>query len=829
MTGSNRRRVISSSGLITIAMLSLLPAMPALAQDQPVGSVNSASQPTDPAAASSTTDPAGLTAEEASDGGLEDIIVTAQRRAENVQDVSISIQAVTAEGLVKSGITDITRVELITPGLTFAYGGNDAKIALRGANSNATFQDNSSVVGVFVDGVYKPRASQQTRAFFDVERLEVLKGPQGTLYGRNTLAGAINLYTKAADLDAFSVGLTSTYSRFNYLRSEGYVNVPVNDVLAVRLAGLFERSDGSVKNDAGPDINSKDTISVRGSIYYEPTSDANATLRVSNIRERGNASGLFATTGTCRTVNAQGLTDARGTIVDCQNPRRGAGGTRAFNSVGKLRVAKDFVNEDVLDEFNATLEVNLGLTPWLGLKAIASYTDYKSELGQDSDFSEVSHSREFFVENAESYTSELQLGSVGQSPLQYTVGAYASKDKVFFGGGLIRLNRDDQTVRPNVTTPDGFVRPVLIGTPIINPALFIGAGQTANSFQYVDIKTLGAFGQASYAILDNLRIIGGLRYSSEEKSAINFSGPTSYTGPANPLVAPTNADGFSRNPALATSRTGETFDNITYRGAIEFDVNDDVMLYANIATGFLSGSLNTAGQITEEQKSKNYEVGIKSRFWDDRVQFNASIYRTEYTNLATTFQRPNSAGGVDTLSATGGELNAQGIEAIVDIVPIDNLKLTFSASYLEAEYGTFGVLASGQTFGGLASPMARFVNLEGFRPPYTPDFTGTFIGSYDFDLGGNGTITPTVQVFYSDSYFAHGNLPFNLAGFQDSYTKTDLRLAWVSADERFGVEVFLENLENEVVNQRTQSGGDGIEQVAWGYPRNYGVRLKGKF
>ena len=828
MKGTDRHRFIGSSGIVTIALLSILPAAPALAQDQPAAPVGSSSPATDPSQATSTADPAASTAEE-SGGDLEDIIVTAQRRPENIQDVSISIQAITAEGLVKSGITDITRVELVTPGLTFAYGGNDAKIALRGANSNATFQDNSSVVGVFVDGIYKPRASQQTRAFFDVARLEVLKGPQGTLYGRNTLAGAINLYTQAADLRRFAAGLTTSYSRFDYLRSEGYVNLPVSANFAVRLAGLYERSDGYVKNDVGPDIGSKDTVSFRGSAYYEPTDDINATLRVTNIRERGNASGLFATTGTCRTVNAQSLTDALGTIIDCQNPRRGAGGTRAFNSVGKLRVAKDFVNEDVLDEFNATLEVNAGLTDWLGLKAIVSYTDYESVLGQDSDFSEVSHSREWFEENAESYTAELQLGSKGSGPFQYTVGGYASKDEVFFGGGLIRLNRDDQSVRPNVTTPDGFVRPVLIGTPVTNPALFIGAGQTANSFQYVDIDTRGVFGQASYAILPYLRVIGGLRYSSEDKSAINFSGPTSYVGPVNPLSAPTTPEGFSRDPRLATSRTSKVFDNVTYRAAVEFDVNPDVMLYATFATGFLSGSLNTAGQITEEQKSKNYEIGIKSRFWDNRVQFNGSVYRTEYTNLATTFQRPNSAGGVDTLSATGGELTAQGVEAIVDVIPVENLKLTFSASYLDAEYGIFGVLASGQTFGGRASPTARFVNLSGFRPPYTPDFTGTFIGSYDFDMGERGTITPTVQFFYSDSYFAHGNLPFNRAGFQPSYTKTDLRLSWVSADERFGAEIFAENLENEVVNQRTQSGGDGIEQVSWGYPRNYGVRLKAKF
>lgn len=821
MAGSKVTR-FGSAGAQTIAWLSLLVGTAAVAQSAPP--------------ATSTADPAAATAAESDRGGLEDIIVTAQKRPENVQAVSIAIQAVTAEGLVKAGITDVARLEQITPGMTFAFGGNDAKIAIRGANSNATFQDNSSVVGVFVDGVYKPRASQQTRSFFDVSRVEVLKGPQGTLYGRNTLAGAINLYTNAADPDAFEVGLVSTFARFNRFRNEGYVNVPLGPTFAVRLAALSEQSDGYVKNDAGPDIGSVDTISLRGSAFWQPTDSFDATLRVTNVRERGNINGLFATKGTCASRDANLLTDAKGPVLFCDNPRRGAAGTRSFLAGGKLSISKDFVNEDKTDEFNATLELNWEMSDSIGLKSITSYTDYESTLGHDADYSSTSHSREWFVEEAESYTQELQLGSRGESPLQYTVGGYASKDKTFFGGGLIRLNRDDLSVRPNATTADGLVRPVQIATPVINPRLDLGnpaspsrEGQAANSFQYIDITTLGVFGQVSYAIVPTLRIVGGIRYSSEKKESINFSGPTSYEGPQFPVAAPTTPDGFSRAKSRSTSRVNKTFTQPTYRGAIEWDAADDVLVFANFSTGFLSGSINSAGLITNQQKSRNYELGMKSRFMDNRVQLNASVYRTEYRDLASTFQRPNAAGGVDTLSVTGGEINATGVEAILDIIPVDNLHLTFSGNYLRARYGDFPQLVSGQTNGGLAGGANRTVNLKGFKAVYSPTFAGTFVGSYDIDMGENGKITPTVKVFYSSSYFAHGNLPYNRAGFQDSYTKTDLRLSWTSASERFGIEVFAENLENEIVNSRTQSGGDGIEQVAWGLPRNYGVRLRGKF
>ena len=174
-----------------------------------------------PTAASPATDVQPVEANQ-----IGDIVVTANKRAQNIQDIPATVQAITSEDLAKAGINDVSRLENISPGLIYAKGGNDAKIAIRGINSNSTFADNTSVVGFFVDGVYKPRASQQTRAFFDVERVEVLRGPQGTLYGRNTLGGAINLYSKAPDLtrSGISFGDDTRFSRFNEVRNEAYVN-----------------------------------------------------------------------------------------------------------------------------------------------------------------------------------------------------------------------------------------------------------------------------------------------------------------------------------------------------------------------------------------------------------------------------------------------------------------------------------------------------------------------------------------------------------------------------------------------------------------------------
>ena len=773
-------------------------------------------------------------------GGLEDIIVTAQKRAENIQDVSIAIQAITAEGLARSGISDVSRIELITPGLTFARYGTDAKISLRGANSNNTFLDAAPSVGVFVDGVYKPRASQQTRAFFDVERLEVLKGPQGTLYGRNTLAGALNLYTKAPDLRKFGAGATVSYSRYNDLRTEGYVNVPLSDSFAVRAAGLYERSDGYVKNLNGENLGTADTVSVRGSAKYAPAGGGDVTLRVTNIRERGNVSGLFAFTGVCRQLNAQGLTDPYGTTKDCRNPRRGSAGTRAFNPNDPLTVSKDFVHDDRIDEFNATLEGNYPVLDTLDAKAIFSYTNFRLDVGQDNDFSEVSIAADFLRERVKSYTAELQLASNNTGRLKYNLGGYASRDRIQFISASLRYRVTDDfnnAIRPLVTTPDGITVRVLNPTPVLSNVIDLGdpnvanrGGRNSNTFQFVDTTTLGAFGQASFAIIDSLRVIGAVRYSVDKKDAINFNGPTSYRGPQFPLTAPINIGGFSNDKSLATSRRSRDYGNVTWRAAGEFDVNPDVLLFGTVATGFLSGSLATDGSTTDDQKSINYEIGIKSRFADRRVQFNGSVYHTKYSNLVTSFQRPNSSGSVDTIAINGGDIKVTGVEGVLEVIPVDKLRLTVAASYLDSKFGNYTVLAPFQTIRGFGQPTARFVNLKGLTPQFAPKFTISAIGAYDFDFGSHGKVTPQIQVFYSGKYSSQNQVSFiDANGTQSSFTKTDIRVAWTSADERFGVEAYVENLEDEVVLLRTTYGGDGINQVTYGLPRNYGVRLRAKF
>ena len=823
-------RVLADNGVLAATVVML--GMPDKAGAQTAASPTQATQDQTaspvPATAGTPAAPAASATPPAAPGtqGLETVVVTAQRRSENLQKVPLSVQALTARTLQSGDVEDLSRLGTVTPGVTFAYSGNDQKINIRGANANNTFEDASPIVGVFVDGVYTDRASEQSLSFFDISQLEVLKGPQGTLYGRNTLAGAININTNAPSLNGYSASLTSRYASFDDSRTEAVVNAPVTDNFAVRLASLYETSDGYFHNADGPNLGSKDNLSVRGSAFWQISDSVNATLRITNANEDGRPAGLFAVSGTCRNVDANGLADVLGPKLDCQNPRRGAGGTPAFDSRSRLDVDVDFAPRERLNDFNTTLlvDADLGIAK---LKSITSVTDYRSLLGQDSDFSPNPFEREWFEENVTSYTQELTLSNAARSRLQWTTGLYGSRDEEYFADTKLFETQDvdNAQTRPLVLSANGKKLPVLNGTPLASNTICIdclaiddGSGK---SFQFLNDNTIGAFAQTTYAVTRKFHLTGGVRYSREYKDTSFNPVNAPYVGPSTPQTVPATPSSFPFQ-GIPTAHYAKDFDRVTYRASADYELTSRLMGYFTFSTGFLSGALNNnlTTPATGEQTSKSYEVGVKTRFLDNRVQLNADLFRTNYSNLVTS----ELINGL-TFSVNGGAINANGAEILLEAVPIDPLHVTLGLSYVDAQYGPYGVQNRLQVLDGvLLSP--NIVEEQGDTPPFSPKWTGTLGVSYDLDLHRAGTLTPEVQFFFSSAYSASGGVVFDPAAFQPAYTKTDVRLIYMTPNHRYSLSLFAENLENNIVNQRTQEGTDGIEQVSWGPPRIFGLELR---
>jgi len=271
----------------------------------------------------------------------------------------------------------------------------------------------------------------------------------------------------------------------------------------------------------------------------------------------------------------------------------------------------------------------------------------------------------------------------------------------------------------------------------------------------------------------------------------------------------------------------ESFDRVTWKVAGEFDVNDDTLLYATVATGFLSGQLNRNGSITDQQTSVNYEVGLKTRLLEDTLQVNVSGFLTDYSNLLTQVQEvdPNT-GNVITFGANGGDIEALGIELDFVYAPTNEFTLTGGLSWLDSEYGTFG---TGNVLQQVGGQNVGFIDLSGETTPWSPDITFNLGANYIFDIGSWGSLTPAVQFFYSDGYQASAVLPFTEVARQDSYTKTDISVTWNSPDENYSLQAFVENIEDEAVNARVNVGGNDFVQTSFLPPRNWGLRLKTRF
>ena len=755
---------------------------------------------------------------------IDEIIVTAEKREESRQDIGLSITALDADGMAKFGIDDVSRLGFAVAGLTYATAGNDAKFNLRGANSTNTFADNASIVGAYVDGVYKAHASQQTRAFFDVERLEFLKGPQGTLYGRNTFAGALNLYTNKPDIERVAGGITTSYESYNTLRTEGFVNLPGNDTFATRLAGYYESGDGYLENDAGPNGAAPDSLGVRISMLLEPNDNVDLLLRYSYIQEKGTTAGLFGYKNTCRTRTPEGLTDAFGAFTDCQNPSRG-GAQVPRGDIGPYDISQDFLPDGNLSESVGSLEINWDAGPVL-VKSITAVTDFKNEIPFDFDSGPVIHDIGGFDDYVKSVSQEIIVSSNYDSPFQWTAGGYYSKDESQFAFWIYNATNADNSTRP-VDPASGLT--ILDGTFLVNMDTNFN-GQFADN-NNVDATTTAVFLQGEWSVTDSLRLIAGVRYNNEDKNSYgggsNFTanGPVTFlwnTGDSPIIIPTTRLTAFAYDPSAPGSNTQEReYDNTSWKAGIEWDLSDDSMVYATASTGFLSGSLNNDGTNTDEQESLMYEIGYKSILMDGTLLFNLAFHDTEYTNLLAQLQTidPNT-GVVLTTTRNGGVIDATGVELELQYLPTDEWSLGFTMAWLDATFGEFGQTSPYQYNRGVPTVPE---NMEGNTPGWSPDLMVNFIAEYDVSLANGSTLTPAIMFAYSDSYNTSNLYSLDPNHDQDSYTKTDVRLTWRSESGQYTVAAYIENLEDEAVLSRGNNGSQDNVQTGYLYPQNVGI------
>jgi iron complex outermembrane recepter protein len=725
--------------------------------------------------------------------GIADIVVTAQRRAENLQDVPIAVTALDASTLARNDIRDLSRVDVLTPGFSFGRSGSDARPAIRGVRTENVAVSGDTTIGFFVDDVYRSRAPMANEPFVDVARVEVQRGPQGTLYGRNTFGGNIAVTTNSPT-DRLEGGGAFTYGSYNRLAGEAYVNVPITEGIALRVAGLRETMDGYVEGvDSDRDIFDRDTTYIRGALAINPVEGFDITLRYSHWREKGTGGAAFGyRVGGILVDPATGRFDINGQPFQLRYdiPRNG---TPLVDGLPidqrKLFYPGDTVLEQDLRQNMFSANVSFDVGPVI-FRAITGYIDYEVFRNADNDFSTRLGSVDAQEDKLTTLSQEIQVASSNpDSRFQWIAGYFYFRENV------------SQSIFSSC--PTGARN---------TPGCAFAAGLPTTESNAV-------FGEASFWIVpDTFRITGGIRYTKDDKSVRR-------------ATALTDSD----QRLVSVTPTGQqfdfSFDKTTWRINGEYRWAEQNMLYATVSTGFRSGGFN-AGFFTNPllqgafgpETVTAYEVGSKNRFLDNMLQLNLSIYRNEFRDLQVQNQFLIVNPATQQTTTTSIILNAasaysQGIEAELQAQPTPDLFIGMTGTLMKAKYRDYANVPAPSNYTG-------FLDYTSNEIPYSPSWKLTGVVSYDFNLDGAGRLTPQATLVWSDGFYLTDTN--TVLDRQDSFAKLDLRLAWSSADDRFGFDLFVNNVTDVVTLSRATFGSRGLNQ-SFDAPRMYGLRASAKF
>lgn len=658
--------------------------------------------------------------------GIAEIVVTAQRREENLQDVPISVSAFGAKQIAEKGLTDVSRLEGLVPGFTFGRSGVDARPAIRGVRTESVDVNADTTIGFFIDGIYQSRSSQATLGFVDLERVEVQRGPQGTLYGRNTFGGNISIVTAQPSVSKFMGGGDVTVSSNAQVRVTGYVNAPLGETVAVRLAGGYEKSNGYVKNvnPTGGNLFDDDNTYLRGSIMFKPDDRFTATFKIDYATrggQGGSAFGYKLVGSYFHVPSNQQLFNATPVILNTRGGNRDGivdapltidAGVPLFAPNDPYLIDNDYRGVLNLKNFGGTANIAYDFGP-VTLKSITGFNDFKTTRTQDNDFSGNQIGIDYQFTSAKTFSQEVQLLSNGNGPLEYVVGAYYFKDKLngtFISQQLPQIIRN---VTPNITRP-----------------------QAGGFYQQLraETRSLAFYGQASYKLTEQLKLTGGIRWTRDSKdfqfananaalplvggapdgTAITLAtgpipessfgvrgGATNCTYTTVPLPQP----GFQCLASNTASFNGATFntarfEKVTWRVGLDYQVTDRNLLYASVSTGFSSGGFNgsqAAAALGREtfapQTVTAFEIGSKNRFFDNTLQLNLSAFYNKYSNLQEQRQIPV---GNTTLSIieNSGKARSYGAELEAVWRPVNELTFNASFSYLNARYTEYNQAAA---------------------------------------------------------------------------------------------------------------------------------------
>lgn len=722
---------------------------------------------------------------EAQESGLEEIVVTAEKREANSQTVGISISAFTGENLDNMGTLNVLELSKFVPNLQIGSETSDLKVMLRGVGSDNLEAFSDPGVAIHVDGVYQARPSGGNSLFYDMERVEVLRGPQGTLYGRNATGGAINFITNMPT-DEFDAAIDLAAGDKSWQRIRGMLNVPIaGDKLMFRIAGITEQRDGVEQNlvPGGTQGNNVDDQSVRAHLTWQPSDNARITLSANSLTKGGVGPVRKRTSSPGAAVVTPG-----GVPANCQDCGY------VINPSDLRTTFKDTEESFDLDTqgVNLTFDYDFGS---MVLTAIASDQSTDMNLLQDSDQSPRPKGMRggttdtaTVIQASEQSTFELRLASVGEGPWEWLAGLYYLDENAIQN---TLINRD----------------------PTFGAKLDIDIKHDVNS------KSQAAFGQLSYSPSDTLKLTAGVRYSKDEKDALG--GTIVTIDPPNPFIPFPPPGRTIFTPPIARGSQGFTpadeWSKATWKLGMDWFVNDDSMVYATVSTGYKAGGFNfgvAGAESYDPEEVTAFEIGSKNRFANDRVQLNATAFYYDYTDLQV-FQVVDRT----IIVRNAAEATIYGAELELIAMATDALQFDASLGLLNTEYNDF-ILPSNLFLDPTGAPTN--VDVSGNNLINAPEKSGHIGAQYTFSLGGSGELTARIQGYFTDDIYLRAlNLePFDVQG---GHSIWDAKLTWNSAGGNWWAQAFINNFTDEAVVNNLEVTDSGIYFGNVNNPELWGV------